>query len=110
MSAAVSPPVSCDSERLCIGVVQHKSFGVLRQAGSLLVDGLVEALLSELDAQAAGGHFGALFERFQIGLGRHLYLCQISFTPAFCPNWRLADPERREQRSQAGRAQPSSRC
>ena len=66
-------------ERLRIGVVEYQPVGVLGQAWCLLVNGLVEAILVDLDAQAASRHFGALFERFQVGLGCDLDLCQVGF-------------------------------
>ena len=49
--------------RLGIGVVEHQAVSVLRQAGRLLVGGLVEAFLVELDAQGAGGDLGALLQQ-----------------------------------------------
>ena len=55
-------------QRLRIGVVEHHAFGVLREAGGLLVDGLSEAALVDLDAQAAGGHLGARLQRCGIVL------------------------------------------
>jgi hypothetical protein len=48
---------------------------VLHQARRLLVGGLVEALLVQLDAQAARRFLGALLER----LGS---VCEVSFTSA----------------------------
>ena len=40
---------------LGIGVVEDNAFGVLSEAGGLLIGGLVETLLVELDAQRTGG-------------------------------------------------------
>ena len=77
--STVLPVVSCDTSDCALASSSTRPSGFCAQAGSLLVDGLVKALLIELDAQAAGRHFGALFERFEIGLRGDLHLGQIGF-------------------------------
>ena len=63
--------------RLHVSVVQHQAVGVAHQAGRLLIGGLVEAFMVELDAQAAGGHLGAHLQGFGVRLGGNPNFRQI---------------------------------
>ena len=74
---------------LGIRVVQHHPLGVLRQASGLLLGGLFKALLFQLDAQAARGHFSPLLQRLLVRLRGDLHLCQVGFHPHAVPTGRL---------------------
>ena len=52
---------------------------MLSEAGGLLVGGLVETLLVELDAQRAGGELGFFLQGFGVGLAGDADLGEIGF-------------------------------
>ena len=64
-------------QRLGVGVIKDQAVGLLREAGGLLVGGLVKALLVDFEAQGAGQVLGTLFEQFGIGQRCGLDLGQV---------------------------------
>ena len=66
-------------QRLRVGVVQHHAFGVLREAGSLLIGGFQKTALVDLDAQAPRRQLSARLQRRGIELRRRLHIVQIGF-------------------------------
>ena len=76
-------------QRLGIGIVQNQPFGVLREAGRLLVGGLVEALLIDLDAQRPRRRLRPLLQGFGIGLRGGPDFIQVSVQPHAVPAGRL---------------------
>ena len=66
---------------LRVPIIQHKFIGMLHQAGSLLLRGLVEASLIHFNVQRAGQRFRSLLKRFRLAIGNLLDLAQVSVEP-----------------------------
>ncbi len=71
--------------RLRIRVVQHQTFGMLHQAGRLLLRRFVKALLIDAHAQAAGSQRGLLFQRLGVLDGSNLDLGEVIVQPQPVP-------------------------
>ncbi len=61
------PECEGGDHRLAVAIVEHEIFGVAREAGALLFDGLGEACFVNANAERAREQDGMFLERFGVG-------------------------------------------